>query len=119
MKKIRFTFKAKENLGGPTLQIPEIDVGAHQRPTARSSSNTSSSTTFPGILQAPVYYPTAEEFKSPMAYIQRIRPVAETFGICKIVPPKNWRPPFAIDQQVSEQIFLIQLYARMHACIYI
>lgn len=47
--------------------------------------------------EAPVFYPTEEEFKDPLAYINKIRPVAETTGICKIKPPSNWQPPFAVD----------------------
>lgn len=37
--------------------------------------------------EAPVFIPTAEEFKNPLIYIQKIRPLAERFGICKIKPP--------------------------------
>ncbi|KAK5639199.1 hypothetical protein RI129_011691 [Pyrocoelia pectoralis] len=46
---------------------------------------------------APVFHPTEEEFKDPLAYINKIRPVAENTGICKIKPPSNWQPPFAVD----------------------
>lgn len=37
--------------------------------------------------EAPVFIPTVEEFKNPLLYIQKIRPLAEKFGICKIKPP--------------------------------
>lgn len=37
--------------------------------------------------EAPVFVPTIEEFKNPLTYINKIRPVAEKFGICKIKPP--------------------------------
>lgn len=37
--------------------------------------------------EAPVFIPTEEEFKNPLLYIQKIRPLAEKFGICKIKPP--------------------------------
>ena len=37
--------------------------------------------------EAPVFIPTAEEFKNPLLYIQKIRPLAEKFGICKVKPP--------------------------------
>ena len=47
--------------------------------------------------EAPVFTPTIEEFKDSMAYIEKIRPLAEKFGICKIRPPDEWRPPFMVD----------------------
>lgn len=37
--------------------------------------------------EAPVFIPTSEEFKNPLLYIQKIRPLAEKFGFCKIKPP--------------------------------
>ncbi|XP_050314054.1 lysine-specific demethylase lid [Anthonomus grandis grandis] len=47
--------------------------------------------------EAPVFYPTDEEFSDPLAYIAKIRPIAENTGICKIKPPGRWQPPFAVD----------------------
>ncbi|KAK4703193.1 [histone H3]-trimethyl-L-lysine4 demethylase, partial [Phenoliferia sp. Uapishka_3] len=52
-----------------------------------------------GLEHAPVYYPTVEEFAKPMEYIEHIAPEAKEFGICKIVPPAGWRPPFALNTE--------------------
>ncbi|KAK1289188.1 putative lysine-specific demethylase JMJ14 [Acorus calamus] len=50
------------------------------------------------VPDAPVYHPTEEEFKNPLHFIQSIRHEAEPFGICRIVPPKSWSPPFALNR---------------------
>ncbi|OAY67314.1 Lysine-specific demethylase [Ananas comosus] len=47
----------------------------------------------PILDEAPVFYPTEEEFEDPLNYINNIRPRAEPFGICRIVPPPSWKPP--------------------------
>ena len=39
------------------------------------------------VPEAPVFRPTLEEFKDPMAYIAKIRAQAAPWGICKVVPP--------------------------------
>ena len=42
---------------------------------------------------APVFYPTVEEMEgNPLHYVEKIRPIAEKYGICKVVPPKGWKP---------------------------
>lgn len=52
----------------------------------------------PDLPEAPVFYPTAEEFADPMKYLDSIRPQAEPAGVIKIVPPKEWRCPFPIKE---------------------
>uniref|UniRef100_A0A8C8EGF1 [histone H3]-trimethyl-L-lysine(4) demethylase n=1 Tax=Oncorhynchus tshawytscha TaxID=74940 RepID=A0A8C8EGF1_ONCTS len=47
--------------------------------------------------ECPVFEPSWEEFADPFAYINKIRPIAEKTGICKVRPPKGWQPPFACD----------------------
>lgn len=45
------------------------------------------------IPPAPVFYPTIEEFEgNPLHYVAKIRPIAEKYGLCKIVPPAGWNP---------------------------
>jgi histone demethylase JARID1 len=42
----------------------------------------------------PVFRPTAEEFADPIRYISSIRAIGEKAGICKIIAPEGWKPPF-------------------------
>merc|ERR1719209_2723883 len=44
-----------------------------------------------------VFKPTTEEFKNALKYIEKIMIQAEPYGICKVIPPKDWNPWFAAD----------------------
>eukprot|EP01117_Protostelium_nocturnum_P012548 TRINITY_DN4622_c0_g1_i3.p1 TRINITY_DN4622_c0_g1~~TRINITY_DN4622_c0_g1_i3.p1 ORF type:complete len:697 (+),score=246.78 TRINITY_DN4622_c0_g1_i3:186-2276(+) len=43
----------------------------------------------PKLPDAPVFYPTEEEFLDPMKYIESIRERGSKYGIAKIVPPSD------------------------------
>uniref|UniRef100_A0A8C2WTV3 [histone H3]-trimethyl-L-lysine(4) demethylase n=1 Tax=Cyclopterus lumpus TaxID=8103 RepID=A0A8C2WTV3_CYCLU len=45
--------------------------------------------------ECPVFEPSWEEFRDPFSFINKIRPIAEKTGICKVRPPPGWQPPFA------------------------
>lgn len=47
---------------------------------------------------APVFRPSADEFSNPLRYIASIRPQAESYGICKVVPPPGWKPEYVLDR---------------------
>jgi len=53
----------------------------------------------PDLDEAPVYHPTEEEFKDTLKYIESIRPTAEPYGICRIVPPSSWKPPCLLKEK--------------------
>ncbi|KAK9475800.1 hypothetical protein V1514DRAFT_322780 [Lipomyces japonicus] len=52
-----------------------------------------------GLVEAPTYYPTEQEFKDPFRYIETISSEGKKYGIIKIVPPDNWQPGFALDTE--------------------
>lgn len=54
-----------------------------------------------GLQEAPTFRPSEEEFADPMAYLKKISAEGRKYGICKIIPPDNWNPTFAIDTEVS------------------
>ena len=50
--------------------------------------------------EAPVFQPTMEEFRDPVSYITKIRPVVVNTGICKIRPP-----PVSTSFQIPDKVF--------------
>lgn len=49
----------------------------------------------------PVFYPTSEEFRNPIDYIEKLMQkdgadIAQ-YGCIKIVPPTEFKPPLAFD----------------------
>ncbi|KAK7396440.1 hypothetical protein VNO78_17451 [Psophocarpus tetragonolobus] len=51
------------------------------------------------LEEAPAFHPTEEEFKDTLKYIASICSRAESFGICRIVPPTCWKPPCFLEKK--------------------
>ncbi|XP_014249418.1 lysine-specific demethylase lid-like [Cimex lectularius] len=70
-----------------------------ERKASKSGPQTDVLDSFEFVMppEAPFFQPTRDEFKDPLAFIDKIRPIAETSGICRIKPPQDWQPPFAVD----------------------
>ncbi|XP_046391026.1 titin homolog [Ischnura elegans] len=79
-------------MGGSSSSVPLTN---HPNPIATFPNAGS-----PRMVEAPTFYPTEKEFQDPMEFIERIRPIAEKFGLCRVVPPTNFKP----DCQVSDDM---------------
>eukprot|EP00752_Nemacystus_decipiens_P012318 g10922.t1 len=58
-----------------------------------------------GIPNAKTYYPSEEEFRDPLRYIELIQSEGERHGIVKIVPPHGWNPPQESPEKLSRKLF--------------
>ncbi|KAI1314367.1 hypothetical protein EDD11_002232 [Mortierella claussenii] len=83
----------------PLEKAPALDMASVATTTPQENPRTNPPTRMFGLEDAPCYYPTAQEFLEPLKYIETIRPEAEKAGICKIIPPDGWKPPFALDTE--------------------
>ncbi|KAJ2735345.1 hypothetical protein H4R23_002218 [Coemansia sp. Cherry 401B] len=96
MKRLRSSNVSTGVPAGESFDLRGVRTVPQQDPQGMSQRLTPRKHMF-GLPEAPIFYPTAAEFKDPLAYIQKIRPQAESAGLCKIVPPAGWNPPFALD----------------------
>ncbi|KAL4090574.1 hypothetical protein QTP88_025380 [Uroleucon formosanum] len=44
------------------------------------------------MLDAPTFYPSEEDFKDPLEYFEIVKPIAQKYGICRVVPPSSFKP---------------------------
>ncbi|TVU18636.1 hypothetical protein EJB05_34744 [Eragrostis curvula] len=74
----------KEDLDGASTTCGQWHPGQSRRPE---------------IDDAPIFTPSEEEFKDAIGYIASIRPQAEKYGICRIIPPSSWKPPCVLKEK--------------------
>ncbi|XP_029161914.1 LOW QUALITY PROTEIN: protein Jumonji [Nylanderia fulva] len=81
------------------------------------------STTFPSakntnnearVIEAPTFHPTDKDFQDPLEYIDKIRPTAEKFGICRVVPPPNFKPECKVSDDMRFTAYNQYVHRMLH-----
>lgn len=52
------------------------------------------------MMEAPIFRPTEKEFQDPIEYIERITPFAQSYGICRIIPPESFKPECRVSDEM-------------------
>ena len=98
----------RDDGSGPSSVLEEERMLAQA--VANSRKDQAGRESLAAIPFGPTFYPTAEEMGGdPLLYFEKIRPLAEKYGICKVVPPSGWDPPFALNvdhPKVTRRSFL-------------
>jgi histone demethylase JARID1 len=72
---------------------PDFETAEEQRMQALANSRKDTVRDVESLTNipfGPTFYPTREDFSGdPLIYLEKIRSVAEKYGICKIVPPEG------------------------------
>lgn len=85
---------------GPPIPVkPALDMSTVKTPNRQWEAPQNVERPF-GLTDCPVFRPTLEQFKDPLAYIKSISEKAKAYGMCKIVPPLGWEMPFVTDTEV-------------------
>lgn len=77
----------------PPFSIDSVRTKAPRHPHPRTEPRLF------GLEDCPTFYPTPEEFKDPMAYIDSISQQGKKYGMCKVVPPEGWHMPFRLETE--------------------
>ncbi|KAG7499970.1 Jumonji isoform X2 [Solea senegalensis] len=60
--------------------------------------------------EVPVFRPAPREFQDPLVYLDAVREQAEGAGMCRVVPPPDWRP----ECKLSEEMRFVTQVQRVH-----
>ncbi|KAH7922065.1 hypothetical protein BV22DRAFT_1197718 [Leucogyrophana mollusca] len=82
----------------PIPVSPVLDLSSVKTSSPRNVQANSAPRPF-GLEDCPIFCPTMDEFKDPMAYIRSISDKARNHGICKVIPPVGWKMPFVTDTE--------------------
>lgn len=66
------------------------------------------------LVEALTFHPTEKEFQDPIEFIEKIRPLAEKFGICRIVPPANFKPECKVSDDMRFTAYNQYVHKMLH-----
>ncbi|XP_069469660.1 protein Jumonji isoform X2 [Ambystoma mexicanum] len=55
---------------------------------------------WPIMCEIPVLRPTSKEFHDPLTFIESIRSQYEKYGMCRVIPPSDWRPECKLNDEM-------------------
>lgn len=84
--------KSGSSRASPSPSLPSTSSTSSGPSRPSQKSNRSYNGPVPGnVSEAPVFHPTEKEFQDPYEYIEKIRPIAEKYGLCRIVAPNSFK----------------------------
>ncbi|XP_063910266.1 protein Jumonji [Zophobas morio] len=66
------------------------------------------------LVEAPTFHPNEKEFQDPIEYIEKIRPKAEQFGICRIIPPSTFKPECKVTDDMRFTAYNQYVHKMLH-----
>lgn len=89
-----------------SLHKPHDSTGKHEKGSIKSGWAT--------MEEIPILRPSAKEFHDPLIYIESIRAQVEKYGMCRVIPPPDWRPECKLNEEMRfvTQIQLIHKLGR-------
>jgi protein Jumonji len=99
-------FKSSENVGESLQPEPSTSsMPTNQRKQAPKLGT---------LTEAPIFRPTEKEFQDPIEYIERITPLAQRFGICRIIPPDSFKPECRVSDEMRFTAYNQYVHKMLH-----
>ncbi|XP_014607161.1 PREDICTED: protein Jumonji [Polistes canadensis] len=66
------------------------------------------------LVEAPTFHPSEKDFQDPLEYIDKIRPAVEKFGICRVIPPPNFKPECKVSDDMRFTAYNQYVHRMLH-----
>lgn len=105
-----------------SMQSPKAKAANQRQATPRVEGTIKpcNKTSFPNdddaarLVEAPIFRPTEKEFQDPVDYIQKITPIAASFGLCRIIPPSTFKPECKISDDMRFTAYNQYVHKMLH-----
>ncbi|XP_033010528.1 protein Jumonji isoform X2 [Lacerta agilis] len=75
-----------------SLHKPHDSTGKHEKVSIKSG--------WAMMEEIPIFKPSPKEFHDPLIYIESIRAQVEKYGMCRVIPPTDWRPECKLNEEM-------------------
>uniref|UniRef100_A0A8C3IDA9 Protein Jumonji n=1 Tax=Chrysemys picta bellii TaxID=8478 RepID=A0A8C3IDA9_CHRPI len=75
-----------------SLHKPHDSTGKHEKGSSKSG--------WAMMDEIPILRPSAKEFHDPLIYIESVRAQVEKYGMCRVIPPADWRPECKLNDEM-------------------
>ncbi|KAK2576223.1 hypothetical protein KPH14_005592 [Odynerus spinipes] len=100
---------------GKRSQTKSRQKGSDTSPATNSTLSSGKMTSNEACLvEAPTFHPSEKDFQDPLEYIDKIRPAVEKFGICRVVPPPNFKPECKVSDDMRFTAYNQYVHRMLH-----
>ncbi|XP_036421874.1 protein Jumonji isoform X1 [Colossoma macropomum] len=80
---------------------PRVDKEKEkEREKERERERERSRAGFAALPDVPVFRPNPREFQDPLLYLDSVRERVESCGLCRVLPPSDWRPECKLNDEM-------------------
>uniref|UniRef100_A0A4W4F2E4 Protein Jumonji n=1 Tax=Electrophorus electricus TaxID=8005 RepID=A0A4W4F2E4_ELEEL len=107
--KLMFMRQAQQRAQASTSLSRYANTTSTGKPS-RTRERERSRTELAALPEVPVFGPNAREFQDPLVYLDSMRERAESSGLCRVVPPSDWRP----ECKLKDEMRFVTQVQRVH-----